>query len=180
MRKVILIGGDLASGKSTLSQLIAKRFNISTFNKDILKEIFAEDIITHNREENIKLSIASFKIFKYIISQGVSPLILESNFKKKEMEELIPLLKANDYEALSLKLHGDFEVEHKRFLERWNKNRNPIHKSVNLTNIEDFILVNTFYREAMYPGKVIEIDATSFDYQNDESLYCEVEKFLKG
>ena len=39
MRKIILIGGDLASGKSTYSKFLAKKFGLSLINKDTLKAI---------------------------------------------------------------------------------------------------------------------------------------------
>ena len=179
MRKVILIGGDLASGKSTLSYSISKRFNVSCFNKDILKEIFAEDIETHNREENKKLSVSSFKILKYLALQNVSPMILESNFKDYEMEELIKILYEHDYDILSLRLTGDFETLHKRFIARLSMNRNPIHKSVDLSKLQDFIDANMKLRNTKYYGEVIDIDATSFDYQNDEHLFERIKDFLE-
>ena len=179
MKKIILIGGDLASGKSTLSYRISERFNISCFNKDILKEIFAEDIETHNREENKKLSVSSFKIFRYLATQNVSPIILESNFKVSEMEELGKILKEHEYDILSLRLTGDFETLHKRFIARLSMNRNPIHKSVDLSRLQDFIDENMKLRNTVYPGEVIDIDASTFAYQEDEELFRKIEDFLK-
>lgn len=179
MKKVVLIGGDLASGKSTLSELIVKRFGISCFNKDVLKELFAEDIVTHNREENKKLSVASFKVLRYLVKQNVSPMIMESNFKSYEMEELTPILEQHGYDVLSLRLTGDYEALHKRFIDRLSTNRNPIHKSQDLSKLEDYIAIIDDLRSTKYPGKVIEIDATSFDYQRDERLFEEIRQFLE-
>lgn len=67
MRKIIIIGGDLASGKSTYSRFLSAKFNISLINKDTLKEILGDHIITNNRSENKKLSEISFALMKYII-----------------------------------------------------------------------------------------------------------------
>ena len=54
MRKIILIGGDLASGKSTYSKFLAKKFGLSLINKDTLKEIL-EDVI-QSKEDISKLA----------------------------------------------------------------------------------------------------------------------------
>ena len=51
MSKLILFGGDLASGKSTYSNIIGEKFNITVINKDRLKEILGDIFIAENREE---------------------------------------------------------------------------------------------------------------------------------
>ena len=56
MKKLILIGGVLAGGKSTFSHIIGEKFCIPVVNKDRLKEILGDNIPTKNREENKKLS----------------------------------------------------------------------------------------------------------------------------
>ena len=61
MKKLILIGGVLAGGKSTFSHLVGERFGISVVNKDRLKEILGDNIHTSNREENKKLSVIAFE-----------------------------------------------------------------------------------------------------------------------
>ena len=55
MKKLILMGGDLASGKSTYSNIVGDKFNVLVINKDNLKEILGDTIIVNNREENKKL-----------------------------------------------------------------------------------------------------------------------------
>ena len=64
MRKLIVIGGDLATGKSTFSRSIGKIFNLTVINKDRLKEILGDELFAANREENLKLSRASFDIIE--------------------------------------------------------------------------------------------------------------------
>ena len=56
MRKIILIGGVLASGKSTYSKFLSKKYNLSLINKDSLKN-------NPHKYDNIdipKISITSF------------------------------------------------------------------------------------------------------------------------
>ena len=51
MKKIILIGGDLAAGKSTFAKLIEEKFNCLGIYKDNLKEILGDTIIVENRQE---------------------------------------------------------------------------------------------------------------------------------
>ena len=99
MSKLILFGGDLASGKSTYSNIIGEKFNITVINKDRIKEILGDIFIAENREENLKLSKASFEIMKYEIEKNKDILLLESNFKDYEMEEIYNLISINLHSA---------------------------------------------------------------------------------
>ena len=56
MKKLLLITGDLATGKSTFSNVLAKRYQITVFQKDSIKEVLGDHIGFTNREENLKLS----------------------------------------------------------------------------------------------------------------------------
>lgn len=178
MRKIIIIGGDLASGKSTYSRFLSAKFNISLINKDTLKEILGDHIITNNRSENKKLSEISFALMKYIIESTKTDLIIESNFKPYEMVELKKY--ENDNKILSLHFVGDNEILHKRFLNRLNEGRHHVHKSQDFTNIADFIDVLNELRSVSYIGEVIRVDATKFnDITNDSDLMTKVEKFMQ-
>ena len=56
MSKLLLIMGDLATGKSTFANILAGRYGISIFGKDTIKEVLGDTIGFANREENLKLS----------------------------------------------------------------------------------------------------------------------------
>jgi hypothetical protein len=177
-KKVILIGGYLASGKSTFSNIISKRFNIPVFNKDIIKEVLATELVTPTREENKKLSTIAFRFLYYIASQAVSPLILESNFKDYEIVELQKLLEVKGYEILSFNFKGTFEIMHDRYLKR-DATRNAIHRSFSLAKIEDYIDYAHELDKTVYPGEVININADTFDHQSDENLFKRIKDFLE-
>lgn len=178
MKKLILMGGDLASGKSTYSNIIGDKFNVLVINKDNLKEILGDTIIVNNREENKKLSVISFDLICYLIKKNKGSIVIESNFKPYEMKVLEDLIKEYNYDVLSLVFKGDNEVLHKRFLNRLNENRHYVHKSQDFTNIDDFVKTLEELRMVKYPGKVIEIDSSNFDYQNNEALFDEIDSFL--
>jgi 2-phosphoglycerate kinase len=160
MRKIILIGGDLASGKSTYSRFLAEKFNLSLINKDILKEILGDNIKTSNREENKKLSKISFDLIKYFIETTQDDIIVESNFKPYEMVELEKYL--NENEILSLHFKGDNKELHERFQKRLKENRHEVHKSQDFTDINDFINVLEELRSVKYIGTVIDVDVSKY------------------
>ena len=83
MKKLILIGGVLASGKSTYANILKDKFNLTVVTKDRLKEILGDNIYVNNREENKKLSVISFEMIKYLISCNMTTIVIESNFKGK-------------------------------------------------------------------------------------------------
>ena len=176
MKKLILIGGVLAGGKSTFSHLVGERFDIPVVNKDRLKEILGDNIPTKNREENKRLSVISFELMMYLASTEGRAMILESNFKDYEITELKDKLAGT--EILSIVFDGDSSILHKRFCKRLNENRHPVHKSQDLTRIEDFVAVIHDLRTVEYPGEIIYVDCTDFSYQNDEKLFLSIEEFL--
>lgn len=179
MRKVILIGGVLASGKSTYAEILRKRFNLTVVTKDRLKEILGDTIYVKNREENKKLSLICFDLIKYLLEQNANDIVVECNFKDYELEELKPLLERLNYQVLTLVFDGDNDVLHSRFLARLNANRHYVHKSQDFTKVEDFIPVLDHLRNAPYFGEVIKVNSNDFAYQTDEGLFERVASFLE-
>ena len=179
MKKLILIGGDLAGGKSTFANILRDKFNILVINKDRLKEIVGDTIIVDNREDNKKLSVISFNIMKYLIEKNDSVLVLESNFKNYEMAEIKNLIIELGYDVLSIVFKGDNQILQERFLNRLNENRHYVHKSQDFTNIDDFIKVLDDLRAVEYPGKVINVDCNDFSYQDNEDIYNRIKKFIE-
>ncbi len=178
MKKLILIGGALAGGKSTFSLMLRDRFNIPVVNKDRLKEILGDNIPTANREENKRLSVISFQLMRYLIECGGETLALESNFKDYELSELRALCEEIGCDVLSIVFDGRDDVLHARFLRRLGENRHPVHKSQDFTDIADFSEVLDELRRGEYFGRILRVDCTDFSYQSDESLYAEIEEFL--
>ena len=176
MKKLILIGGVLAGGKSTFSHLIGERFLIPVINKDRLKEILGDNITTTTREENKKLSVIAFELMMYIAGAQREAVILESNFKDYELRDFSEAFKTCD--ILSIILDGDNTVLHERFNKRLNQNRHPVHKSQDFTRLEDFASTLDELRIAEYPGEIIRVSCTDFSYQKDEKLYRRIEDFL--
>jgi predicted kinase len=180
MKKLILIGGSLASGKSTYSMILKEKYNLTVINKDKLKEILGDNILVKTREENKKLSVISFELMMYLLECNESCIVLESNFKDYELKVLKEKCEKLNYSVLSLFFDGNNEILHKRFNERLNQNRHYVHKSQDFTSISNFIEVLDDLRKAEYFGKIINVDCTNFNYQQDEKLFKEIEEFIKG
>ena len=178
MKKLILIGGVLAGGKSTFSHLVGERFDIPVVNKDRLKEILGDNIPTANREENKKLSVISFELMMYLAGCEGKVLVLESNFKDYELAELTAFTSGKGIDVLSIFLDGDDHTLHARFNKRLGENRHPVHKSQDFTRLEDFTATLDELRHATYPGELIRVDCTDFSYQSDEDLYEKIKVFI--
>lgn len=178
MRKIILIGGVLAAGKSTYSNILKEKYNLTVVTKDRLKEILGDNIYVQNRDENKKLSVICFDLFKYLLECNKTNIVFESNFKDYELIELKEVCSKLNYDVLSLVFDADNEILHKRFNKRLNENRHYVHKSQDFTDINDFIPVIDDLRYAPYFGEIIKVNCNDFSYQNDLELFKKIEVFL--
>ena len=85
MNKLLLLTGDLATGKSAFSAILSKRYDVNVFKKDSIKEVLGDTIGFTNREENLKLSAVTLELMLFLFSEFTKlnkDLILESNFMK--------------------------------------------------------------------------------------------------
>lgn len=182
MRKILLINGDLATGKTTFAKFLAKRYNLPLFFKDSIKEMLGETVGFSDRAENRRLSVAAGKILNLIFAELArrgEGLILESNFRGEELEELYSLAEANGYQVMCLVLRAELDILHARFLERMkNENRHPVHFSRMLEDFSDFERYITELRAEKIPGDFILVDANDFAYQRDEKLLSIIDSFF--
>lgn len=166
MKKLILIGGDLAAGKSTFSNRLSKKFKITCFNKDNIKEILGDNFGFKNREENYKLSKATFDLFKYLAEKQMytkEDLILESNFRNHELEYLNELANRYNYKIVTIVLNAEIKELHQRFMDRINgQNRHIVHKSVDYSDYKVFEKQILSDRDRKYFGKVIKLQTNNF------------------
>lgn len=183
MRKLLLMTGDIAAGKSTFSGILSQRYGVAVFQKDTIKEILGDSIGFHNREENKRLSKCTMDIMFHIFSrlaQTGSSLILEANFHQTELEKLHRLAEENTYKVLTLVLQGDKEALYQRYLYRMKEeNRHPVHLSTTLDVREDFFKTAEWIRSIKVPGEKLQIDATDFSYQKDLRILGQIDAFMK-
>ena len=61
MKRLIIITGDLAAGKSTLADLLSSKLEMLAIKKDVIKEKLCDVFDYKDREENKKLSVAAVR-----------------------------------------------------------------------------------------------------------------------
>ena len=182
MKKLLLITGDIAAGKSTFSNILSERYHAAVFQKDSIKEVLGDAIGFRDREENLKLSNATMGILYHVFSKlsvTGNNVILESNFHEAELQQLHEIAGENQYEVCTLVLRGDTDVLYQRYMNRMNnENRHPVHLSTTLDVKEDFIRCAEWMKQEKVIGRTIEIDATDFSYQKSEELLKRIDEFM--
>ena len=182
MKKLLLIMGDLATGKSTFANILSERYDTNVFFKDSIKEVLGDTIGFSNREENKKLSNATMELIFFIFSEFGKlnkDLILESNFHTIELERLHKMAFENNYEVFTIVLRGDVEILYKRYLNRmYNENRHPVHLSTTLDVFDDFKGYIEYLRTEKIPDNTIYINADDFSYQTDKEILGKIDEFM--
>lgn len=182
MRKLLLITGDLATGKSTFADFLSRKYEASVFNKDSIKEVLGDTVGFSNREENLRLSKATMALMLFLFSETGKlgkDLILEANFHSADLEKLHQIAGSNGYDVLTLVLRGDPETLHQRYLRRiTHENRHPVHLSTTFHIYEDFKDYLDRSRKEEIPGYTITVDASDFSYRQDEALLTAIDRFF--
>lgn len=177
MSKLILITGDLASGKSTLADNLSLHYNIPCFKKDPIKEKYCDELGYGNREENRSLSVMAVN---YMIeaferfSKANQDIILEANFRYDEMMRIKEIAENNNCDVICFVLRGDTEILYKKFMERM-KNRHPAHKSLGLDRgIEYYEKYINELRKEEIPFLTHIINATNNDEKQVLNIALEI------
>lgn len=183
MKKLLLITGDIAAGKSTFSQILSERYGVAVFQKDTIKEILGDIVGFHDREENKTLSNATVEIMCHIFSRIAatgSAVILEANFHEAELKKLHSIAGENQYDVLTIVLRGDTDVLYHRYLHRMNEeNRHPVHLTTTLDVKEDFVRSAEWGRNEKIIGETLTIEATDFSYQTDSAVLKQIDSFME-
>lgn len=126
-KKIIIIEGYLAAGKSTFALQLSKAFHIPYLMKDTFKIALCKNITVANRAESSMFSMVTFDGMMYAAERMLEtdiPLILEGNFapagvkKVDEAGTIKRLIDRYHYASLDFHLTGDTQVLHQRFLKR--------------------------------------------------------------
>lgn len=141
MNKIIVITGDLASGKSSLADSLSLNMKIPCFKKDEIKEKYCDMYGYSNREENRKLSIMAtdymISAFNNFAKQH-QDIILEANFRENELNNIKQIADTYKYDVILFVLRGDIDILYQRFLSRL-PHRHIAHMSLHLDeNIDKF------------------------------------------
>lgn len=179
-KKLILFAGHLASGKTTLSKRISKDLKLTCLNKDDIKEILSNQIGFKNREENLKLSYATFDVMCYMVKRTFlhdDVMILESNFKPYELKRLQELSLDLKIDVYTLFLTGASKVLYDRYVIR-DQTRDEAHRSTGLLSYEVFLKVmDEYVFDSSFHDDII--DTSHFDDDSYEKAKKKIEAFIK-
>ena len=182
MKKLLLIMGDLAAGKSRFAGILSQRYHIVAFKKDTIKEVLGDTVGFGGWERNLELTAAAAKVLQMLFSELAKldqDIILESNFRQVELDELNRAAEQNGYKTLTLLFCGDPVILHRRYLNRIDKeNRHPVHLSVSRDTLEDFMRTLEYVRAVEVSKNVIHINANDFSYQSDKILLTKIDEFV--
>lgn len=184
MKKLLLLTGDLACGKTTFARSLSNRYGIEAYSKDTVKEILGDTVGFSDREQNLKLSRAAVSVMTHIFLTAAPcghDLILEANFRKDELTALFDKATAYGYDLLLLRFTADEAVLFERFQNRIRyEHRHPVHLSVGLDTFETFRAYIEKARGETAGITAVDIDATTFAYQTDETLLAKLDAFING
>ena len=82
-KKIIIIEGYLASGKSTFALQLSKSINVPYLIKDTFKIALCKNISVANRNESSLFSTVTFDAMMYVterLFETGNPVIIEGNF----------------------------------------------------------------------------------------------------
>lgn len=126
-RKMIVIEGYLASGKSTFALQLSKSLLVPYLIKDTFKIALCKNVSVANRTESSVFSAVTFDGMMYVAERMLetgAPIIIEGNFVPagvKRVDEAGAIKRLVDqyhYASLDFKFMGDTHVLYQRFLER--------------------------------------------------------------
>jgi len=163
-KTIIFIGGYLAAGKTTFSEYLSRQLQVLCVNKDYMKEILCDAIGFEDRTQNLKMSHATFNVMLHLAEQSMKvgqSIILESNFRPTDGEQLFPLIKKYGYTAVTIMMVGDLQVLYERFVKRL-EGRHPAHLSAT-PDFDGFVEHCTLIEQFNICGERIIIDMTDLE-----------------
>jgi predicted kinase len=166
---LILITGAPCTGKTTIAQHLAGKFQLPIVHKDGIKErLFDRLGWKTDRQWSKLLSLASFDLLYFFIETQIKAgqsLIAEANFKADfDTPLILGLQELHAFTTFQIYCYADREILLQRFVERGNSTeRHAGHiDQVMVTDIQTSLLKNE-YRPLEVGGQLIEINTTDFD-----------------
>lgn len=181
MSRIIIIAGDLASGKSTLAKKLSAHLKVPYFSKENIKEILGAEIDFSKIKENKKLSNSAIDLLLHILDRVTAvngSVILEANFHKEELEKIKRECELSHEAVVLLYLTGDIDVLFERFMYRtYYENRHPVHLTHPLVTIEEFEKYVLKWRAEpeVLPRHIINVTNCDRDV-----IFCKAVEMLKS
>lgn len=124
MRKLLLISGMPATGKSTLARRIGEELHFPILEKDEIKEVLFDTLGYADLKEKRRLDTIATAVLlqtaEKLLQSGVD-LILVNNFESSMAPTVDEMIARCEARCITLFLNGDAEVLYQRYVERDRK-----------------------------------------------------------
>jgi predicted kinase len=180
MKQVLLITGNLAALKSTLAKRLSNDLNVVCLNKDDMKEVLGDTIGFSNREENLKLSKATFGMMIKLMLDILKVhdlVVLESNFKSNEIQYLNEVVSSHDIRQSIVFFTGEVGVLYERYVRR-QPERHHVHTSTGLISFENFKMSMAPFDLALYGNRSFMYDTTVMNDEKYQELLKKIKELL--
>ena len=181
MAKIIIISGDLASGKSVLAKRLSRHYQIPYFSKAKFKEILGEKISFEGIDQNKRISKSAYDLLTHVslrFAMVRGSVILEANFHTEQLAQIKKDAEFMGHQVDLVYLTGDIDVLYERFLYREHyENRHPVHLTHPLRTMEEFekYIMNLRNEEQPLPRKLL--DTTNCD---KEMIFTKALQLIDG
>ena len=123
MKRLLLITGDLAVGKSTFAEILSKRYNTVVMYKDKVKEVLGDTIGFTNYGQKRIMDFAATRVLLHAadgLLAASNSCILINNFRDDNKEEVCSLIEKYGCACVTVFFGGDCDVFYRRYVERDN------------------------------------------------------------
>ena len=176
MSKLIIIGGSLATGKSTLAKYLENVTGIKRVSMDDLKESLFDVGGYHNRAWSKQIGMIAWPVFKQMIElhlQQHADVIAEATFLWPDDKDWIHEL-AQRYHAdiFQIWMTADPLVARERFIRRSANERHPGHCDALEDVLEEFDkrIFNRSFIPHPLKGKTCVVDTTDLERVDHASI----------
>ena len=184
-KNIIIITGELATGKTSYGKRISDVLKIPFFIKDQIKEVLFDSFNDTNLDYEAKRKIGanSYAVFYYIIEEQMKvglPIIAESNFVKESVPIIKNLLNKYDYKSITVRFKGDLKVLHKRFLKREYSSERHMGLVANgvFDDFENFEKTSIKSKEFKIDDNEILVDTTDFLNVDFDDIIESIQKYM--
>lgn len=187
-KKIIIVEGYLASGKSTFALQLSKHINVPYLIKDTFKTALCESITIANRDESSTFSAVTFDAMMYVTERMFEtgrPVIIEGNFvpagvkKVDEAGVIRQLIDNYGYDSLTFKFVGNTQILYKRFIEREETlERGQVNKIGADVSYDEFNGWCHNLDSFDVGGKIVRVDTTDFDSVDFEGYFEAARQFM--